>query len=191
MEKIIVSMKNPDAIEVCENNLLAPRYGLSQMGFQDLVVKERAAALQIERILDESHVPVLLRKINEFGAFSEDEQKDISAVLAKAALLLKDGFHVLIIRGMLACACGRKSGLGYGCFDEKFSPAYTDLDVRKDFWGTTRLLPLEFVSALLLDLVSGVYPDDLREENIRKSKLVCSCLKEKAGTLEDFIAFCA
>ena len=191
MKKIIVSMKDLDAIEVRENNCLAPRYGMSQMGFQDLVVKERAATQQCERILDGTHVPVLLCKINEFGAFSEDEQKEISAVLTKATDLLKEGFHVLIIRGMLDCSCGRPSGLGYGNFDEKFSPAYTDLETRKDFWGTEQILPLEFVSALLLDLVSGVYPDDLREENIRKSKLVCFCVKEKAWPLEDFIAFCA
>ena len=189
MEKIIVSMENFDAIEVQENGRFVPRYGMSQLGFQNLVVKERAAALQIERILDGTHIPVLLLKIKEFSAISEDEQKEISAVLAKAVSLLKEGFHVLIIRGMLGCACGQKSGIGYGSFDEKFSPAFTDVEVRKDFWGAEHFYPLKFVSALLLDLVTGVYPDDLREETVRKSELVRCSYPEKEK-LEEFIKFC-
>ena len=190
MKKIIVAMDNLDAIEVQENNRLAPRYGMCQLSFQDLAPKERGITLQFERILDGTHIPVLIPKLSKFANFSESEQEGLSAVLAKTVSLLKEGFHVLIIRGMVDCTCGRPSGLGYGCFDEKFSPAATDLEVRKDFWGTELLFPIEMVSALMLDMMNGVYPDDLREVTIKKSELVRYCLETKKQKLDDFVKFC-
>ena len=190
MKKIIVTMADIDAIEVRENHCLAPRYGMNQLSFRELVVNERRVLLRCEQMLDGTYVPVLLSRLAKFCGFSEDEKKEIIAVLTKTASLLKQGFHVMIIRSMIGCACGRKSGLGYGCFDEKFSPAFDDIEVRKDFWGAESLFSLEFASALLLDIVLGDYPDELQEDNICKSWLVSCCLKEKGKELKAFVAFC-
>ncbi len=194
--KKIVSISDIDAIEVRENNRLAPRYGMTQLSFQSLRVKELEVAHQCEEILKGKKFPLLLQKLSEFG-FSADEQKEAQeffCVLKKAKNLLKDGFHVLIIRSMLGCAGGKPSRLEYGAFDEKFTRALTDLEFRKDLWGTEYFLPIKLVSAVLLDLMDNIRLNDLSEENIRKSELVCSYLsldpKQKDEKIEEFIKFC-
>ena len=147
MEKIIISINNRDAIEVQENNRLAPRYGNSS--FQGLAVKEKNVLQQCEQILEEKSLPLLVKKVK-----SAVDKEDFFLVLEKATALLKQGFHVLIIRAMLECANGSKSGLGYGAFDEKFSRAFADTDFRKALWGTESLTAINVVSALLLEMMN-------------------------------------
>ncbi len=197
MKKIIVSMADQDAIEVRENNRLAPRYGMTQLSFQSLVVKEREVIRSCENILKTKELPLLVRKLNEFSDFSESQQgeeQDFFPVLTKATGLLKKGFHVLIVTSMLGCAGGSESHLGYGTFDEKFFVAYTDPEARKEFWGTVHLLPIEMVRTVLIDLMNNVRLDDLCEDNVQKSELVSSWLsrlsKEKQEIAE-FVKFCA
>ncbi|MBQ8464538.1 MAG: hypothetical protein IJ545_00850 [Alphaproteobacteria bacterium] len=172
MKKIVVEMADTDAIEVRENSRLAPRYGMNQLSFHKLMEKEQKVSRLCQEILKTKEFPIQLKTLIEYGIV---EAEDFFIVLEKAKNLLEQGFHVLIIRGMMDCACGRKSGLGYGCFDEKFSPTFTDVEVRKDFWGTENLFSIEMVSALLFDVMNGV-PDQLGAENIKKSELVRLCI---------------
>lgn len=159
MEKIIVSMANPDAIEVRENQRLDPRYGDgTHSTFPGLKLKESKVLYVVNKLLEAHQLPLIIQKSIELGAFDKEEDKDAKldaffVVLLKAKNLLDEGFHVLIISSMLGCACGHESKLGYGAFDEKFTRAFTDPEVRKDFWGTEYLLPIELVRAVLLDLM--------------------------------------
>ncbi|MBR1605904.1 MAG: hypothetical protein IJ660_07375 [Alphaproteobacteria bacterium] len=176
MKKIIVSMADNDAIEVRENNRLASRYGMNQLSFQSVCEKEQKIAQQCQEILKTKELPILIKGLVDYGILENDELQDFMKVLSKAHELLQQGFHVLIIRGMMECACGRPSELGYGCFDEKFSPAFTDVEVRQDFWETKHLFPIEKVSAFLLDLMNDVDPYKAGAENFEKSEFIRSCL---------------
>lgn len=156
MEKIIVSMADHDAIEVRENQRLDPRYGDgTHSTFLALKVKEDKVRNVVNKLLKENRFPFVIQKFLDYGTFEDKETElmDFFVVLLKAKNLLDEGFHVLIISSMLRCAAGHESKLGYGTFDEKFFRAYTDIDVRKDFWGTEHLLPIELVGDLLLDLM--------------------------------------
>lgn len=173
----IVNIKDINAVEVRENNRLAPRYGMNQLSFQSLREKELRVLRKCEEILKKKELPLLVCKLEEFGVKGVQEKaQDIFVVLGKAAELLKQGFHVLIIRGMLGCAGGNKSMLGYGAFDEKFTKAQTDMNFRKELWGTEHLMPIDVVSFVLLDLMNGINLDEVREEDIKKSELVYACV---------------
>ena len=156
-ENSIISINNLDAIEVRENNRLAPRYGTDKISFSTLRKEEQEVIRKCEEILKKKELPLsLCNKLEELGAKDmQEETQSVFIVLEKATELLKQGFHVLIIRGMLGCACGHKSSLGYGAFDEKFTRALTDIDFRKELWGTESLLSIEAVSSLLLDLINS------------------------------------
>ena len=181
MEKII-SINNLDAIEVRENNRLAPRYGMNQLSFQSLRLKEQEVLGKCEKILKTKELPLLMRKLDEFGVKGVKESaQDIFIVLAKVVELLRQGFHVLIIRAMLGCAGGTKSSLGYGAFDEKFTRAHTDMNFRKELWGTEQLLPIDIVWFALLDLMNGINLDNVREDDIKKSELISGCLSHYSG----------
>ena len=182
MEKKIIDINDLDAVEVRENNRLAPRYGSDQLSFRSLREKEQEALRKCEEILKAEKLPLLVCKLEEFGVKGVQEKTpDIFVVLAKAADLLKQGFHVLIINGMMGCAGGNKSNIGYGYFDEKFGRAYTDVNFRKELWGTEHILPLDVVRFALVDLVNGINLDDAREEDIKKSELVNGCLSLYSG----------
>ena len=181
-ENSIISINNLDAIEVRENNRLAPRYGTDQLSFRSLREKEQEVLRKCEEILKAEKLPLLVCKLEEFGVKGVQEKThDIFVVLAKATELLKQGFHVLIIQAMMGCAGGNKSLLGYGCFDEKFGRASTDMDFRKELWGTENLLPIDVVRGLLIDLMNGINPDEVRDEDIKKSELFNSCLSSGKG----------
>ncbi len=195
MEKII-SINNLDAIEVRENNRLAPRYGMNQISFQTLRVKEQEVIRRCEEILKKKELPRLVLKLGEFGEkATPEENQAIFIVLAKAKELLEQGFHVLIVNAMLGCAGGNKSKLGYGCFDEKFTRALTDMDFRKELWGTEHLLPIDVVRFILLDLMNGVNIDGLGEDDIKKSELVSGYLlrysSQDKQEVAQFMKFCA
>lgn len=160
----IVSINNLDAIEVHENNRLAPRYGSDQLSFRETREKEQRVLRKCEEILAKNEFPLPVQnKLEELGR--KEELQDVFIVLARVVELLKQGFHVLIIRGMLGCAGGNKSSLGYGVFDEKFTRAWTDMDFRKELWGTVHLLPIDVVRCLLLNLMF----DKLSLENLELS----------------------
>lgn len=180
-KKIIVSINNLDAIEVRENNRLAPRYGMNNISFQATREKELKVLGKCEEILKAKELPLMVLKLEESGVRVQEVTEDFFIVLAKAAELLKQGFHVLIIQGMLGCVGGNKSGLGYGCFDEKFGRANTDMDFRKELWGTEHLLPIEVVRGVLIDLMNGINLDEARDEDIKKSELFSSCLSSGKG----------
>lgn len=193
-KKNIVSINNLDAIEVRENNRLAPRYGMNNISFQATREKEQEVIRKCEEILEKKELPLLVRKLGEFAANAEQEEvQDVFIVLAKAKDFLKEGFHVLIVNGMLGCAGGNKSNLGYGCFDEKFGKANTDMDFRKELWGTKHLLPIDMVRFVLLDLMNSIKLDDVHEENISKSELVSWYVSNYADKKDvaEFAKFCA
>lgn len=176
MEKnSIVNINNLDAIEVRENNRLAPRYGMNQLSFQSLRVKEQDVLHKCEELLKKEELPLLVRKLGEFGINVQDEAQDVFTVLEKVVELLKQGFHVLIIRAMLGCAGGNKSSLGYGAFDEKFTRALTDMNFRNALWGTENLMPIDVVRFILLDLMNGINLDDSCVANANKSELISGC----------------
>ncbi len=169
----IISIKNLDAIEVRENNRLAPRYGMNQLSFQATRMKEQEVLCKCKKILELKKLPLLVSKLEELGVKGvQEESQDFFVVLEKAAKLLDDGFHVLIIQAMLGCAGGEKSSLGYGAFDEKFTKAMTDMDFRKKLWGTDHLMPIDMVRFMLIDLMNGINLDEVREENLKKSYLI-------------------
>lgn len=180
-KKNIVSINNLDAIEVRENNRLAPRYGMNNISFQATREKELKVLGKCKEILKAKELPLLVLKLEESGVRVQEVAKDVFVVLDKAAELLKQGFHVLIIQAMMGCAGGNKSLLGYGCFDEKFGQAFTDMDFRKELWGTENLLPIDVVRGLLIDLMNGIDPDEVRDEDIKKSELFNSCLSSGKG----------
>ena len=144
-------MADVDAIEVRENNRLAPRYGMNQLSFRELVEKEQRVAQLCQEIIKNGEYPLQIKGLLDYGILEENEElQDFFVVLTKVCELLEAGFHVLIVRSMLGCACGEKSGPGDGfdsSFDEKFSSAFTDVEVRKDFWGTEHLFPIQVVNA--------------------------------------------
>lgn len=149
-----ISIDNYDAIEVRENNRLAPRYGMDQLSFRDMREKEQVVLRCCKELLEKKELPLPVRdKLKELGM--QQEPQDVFIVLEKAAELLKQGFHVLIIRAMLGCAGGKKSSLGYGAFDEKFTRAWTDMDFRKELWGTQNLSAINVVSCVLLYFMNG------------------------------------
>ena len=153
-ENSIISINNLDAIEVRENNRLSPRYGTDKISFSTLRKEEQEVIRKCEEILKEKELPLpVCNKLKELGM--KEEPQDVFIVLAKATELLKQGFHVLIIRAMLGCANGNKSSLGYGAFDEKFTRALTDMDFRKELWGTENLSAINAVRCVLLYLMNG------------------------------------
>ncbi len=170
MKKIIVTA-DINAIEVRENEMLAPRYGMNQLSFRNLIAKEALVSQRCGKLLKTREFPIQLKSLIDYGMA---QSEDFFIVLERIKNLLDQGFHVPIIRGMMDCACGRKSGLDR-CFDEKFSPAFTDVEIRKDFWGTKDIFSIEMVSAFLFDMMNGV-PNQLGAENIKKSKLVRLCI---------------
>ena len=181
MEKKIIDINDLDAIEVSENNRLAPRYGMNNTSFQATREKELKVLGKCEEILKEKKLPLLVLKLEESGVRVQEVAEDIFIVMDKATELLKQGFHVLIIQAMMGCAGGNKSNIGYGCFDEKFGQAFTDMDFRKELWGTENLLPIIVVRGLLIDLMNYINLDDAREEDIKKSELFSSCLSSGKG----------
>lgn len=175
MEKnSIININNLDAIEVRENNRLAPRYGMNQLSFQSTREKEQVVLRKCEEIIKAKKLPLLVLKLEESGVKVQEEANDVFIVLEKAAEFLKQGFHVLIIQAMMGCAGGDKSSLGYGAFDEKFMRAHTDMGFRKDLFGTDHLLPIMVARFLLIDLMNGIDPDKAGEEDVKKSGLVNS-----------------
>ena len=181
MEQKIIDINNLDAIEVRENNRLAPRYGMSNLSFRETRKKELKVLGKCEEILKAKELPLLVLKLEESDINVRKEANDVFIVLEKAVDLLKQGFHVLIIQAMMGCACGSKSNLGYGCFDEKFGKASTDMDFRKELWGTENLLPIKVVRGVLIDLMNGINLDEARDEDIKKSELFSSCISYKGN----------
>ena len=194
MENGIISINNLDAIEVRENNRLAPRYGMDQLSFRATREKEQEVLRKCEKFLEKKELPLLVHKLEELGVKGvPEETSEIFIVLAKAVDLLKQGFHVLIIQAMMGCAGGNKSSLGYGAFDEKFTRALTDMNFRRELWGTVHLMPIDVVRFILIDLMNGINLDEVRKEYIKKSELVSGCLSRYSGGKTEetkFASFC-
>jgi len=174
-------MADIDAIEVRENQRLNPRYGDGKnLSFPSLILKEKEVSSKCGQFIEENRFPLMIQKLIDFGTFDDEENKDAQlsdffVVLRKAKSLIDEGFHVMIVIAMLGCANGRKSQLGYGEFDAKFTRAFTDLDVRKDFWETEYLLPIQLVRAFLIDLMRHVLFDDFCAEEVNIGAFIKFC----------------
>ena len=140
MEKIIVNSQNFNSVEVSLNGRFGPYMGLNQMSYRQLVVKENELLQELSSIVLKAQLPERFQ--------SEDKKQQIAEtqkILQKVIALMKDGFHVAIVFGMLKITVGKSSGFDSD-FERRFEPLYKDEECREDFWGTKE--PVAFFTAI-------------------------------------------
>jgi len=127
--------------------------------------------------------------------YSEFQPKEIRQrinetlnVLDKVAKLMKSGFHVAVINGMLDITCGHGGGFG-DMFCNRFYPL-TDKDSREDFWGTRWELPCFIAMGLLEDMMNNVNVYEPTAEDLKKSEVVkvANTYQCSQKTIDEFIA---
>jgi len=152
MEKIIVDAKNFNTVEGNLNGRFAPYMGLNQMSYRQLVVKENELLQKLSSIVLKAQLPETCTKRLQ----SEEKKQQIAEtqkVLQKVVALMKNGFHVALIFGMLKVTVGKSSGFDSD-FENRFKPLYKDEACREDFWGTKEPVPFLIAISLLDSLMS-------------------------------------
>jgi len=170
MEKIIVNPRDHKSPEVFHNDGIM--HGMYSKDYKVLVEKEQKIAHRLLDIALTGELPeiakIALKERNDEG--DKKWVDDVQVVCQKVVYLMAQGFHAKIVIGMIRCATGGGGGLSYE-FQLRFDAAMNK-EIRLDFWGTEKRVPLVMVEDILVDLFErNINIDKPTKEDIKKSWL--------------------